>query len=115
MKKLLVLLVAALAIFACDRTEKFDFAYTNRDSATIVPQVNANEYSVNIAPGNSQSFTVELEILESSPTGPRSPDIAYATVAARSPKRGQVSRPRHNTAVYSDRVNVVTINPQDFR
>lgn len=115
MKKLLVLLVAALAISACDRTADFEFAYTNRDSTTIVPQVNGNEYGVTVAAGDARSFTVELEILESSPTGPRSADIAYVTVAARSPERGQVSRPRHNIAVYSDRVNPVTINPYDFR
>lgn len=116
MKKLLIVvaLFTLPLLAACDRTADFEFAYTNRDSSNIFPQINANEYGIDIEHGNAQSFTVELEILESSPTGPRTADIAYVTVAARSPKRGQVSRPRHIIA-YSDRVNPVTIEPNDFR
>lgn len=115
MKKSLAVMLLALPLFAaCDRTADFEFAYTNRDSTAIVPQVNADEYSIVVAAGNSRSFTVELEILESSPTGPRTADVARVTVAARSPARGQVSKPRPMT-VYSDRVNPVTINPSDFR
>lgn len=115
MKKWMLVTLPFLGAFvACDRTEKFDFLFTNRDTTSIVAQVNGNEYGVQIPPGNARSFTVELEILESSPTGPNTADVAQVTTAARSPRRGQVSRPRTMT-VYSDRVNAVTIEPNDFR
>lgn len=115
MKRRWMLFLAVIPLFAaCDRTADFDFAYTNRDSTAINPLVNSTEHGGTISEGNAGVFTVELEILESSPTGPRSTDVAYVTVAARSPRRGQVSRP-HTMTVYSDRVNPVTINSSDFR
>jgi len=115
MKKLMVVAIVALPLLAaCDRTADFEFAYTNRDSTTIIPQINGNEYGIEIPPGDARSFTVELEILESSPTSPHTADQASVTVAARSPKRGQISRPQ-TFAVYTDRVNPVTIEPHDFR
>jgi hypothetical protein len=110
----MLLLVVVPLFAACNRTAKFDFAYTNRDSTGIIAQVNAKEYGSEIAPSTSQQFTIALEILESSPTGPNTADVAQVTVAARSPKRGKVSQPRTMT-VWSDRVNPVTINPEDFR
>ncbi|MDP3975177.1 MAG: hypothetical protein Q8P88_02755 [Candidatus Jorgensenbacteria bacterium] len=115
MKKVLIVSIIALPLFAaCDRTADFEFAYTNRDSTSIAAQVNGNEYGIDIAPGNSRSFTVELEILESSPTGPRTADVAYVTLAARSSQRGRISRP-HPMTVYSDRVNHFSVEPHDFR
>ena len=115
MKKLLMLAVFALPLLAaCDRKADFEFGFANRDSTGTHSSMVNGGYYADVGQGGTGTFMVELEILESSPTGPRTADVARVTVAAYSHGRKKVSKPRPMDA-YTDRINWVTIEPHDFR
>ncbi|MDI6820851.1 MAG: hypothetical protein QMD65_01590 [Patescibacteria group bacterium] len=115
MKKIISLFCLIFCIFfltACENTAKFKIAYGNRLDADIDAVLNGNNIGMVLA-GEAREFTIELEILDSSPTSPHEPEMAYATASARNRKTGKLSR-SYPITLYTDRSTYIEVNPWDF-
>ncbi len=104
-----------VGLSACSQfqKEKFQVTFANRTDHPFAPLANGNRPDNGTAvvdSGNARQFTVELEVLETSSTGP---EMANVTFSARDLVTGKLSREFRRT-VQRDRPEYVEINKSDF-
>jgi hypothetical protein len=111
----LLIALASLSLASCNQfaKEKFRVTFANRTAHPIAPLVNGNRPNDGTAvvdSGSARQFTVEVEVLQTSSTGP---DMADVTFSAQDLATKKLSREFHRT-IQRDRPEYVEINKTDF-